>query len=866
MADDIKNLKESIKLQEEYNDVLKISQSISTAISASFKNRIKNQVKQLSNISSSNDITKKILEKEKQIDEINKTYFGRNKKLGKDKTNAYKVQIDSLKLEKEKLANLEEFSDGISDQLNNIDGVNSATEILLSLEKQRSEIMSDAVMAEDDISKAKIQMINDTSKLLSLEIKRIKATEKVQESANDLATKLTLAVDGFIQSAENIPLVGGLIGGIISGPMKNLKDSFTESAKKFTTTFRDAIAQRGVTSFQALKIASGNAFAVIKAGLTTTTLGIFALVGVLIAVIKSFSDLSAAAEDFRVETGLTRSQTEGLEKSINNVVASTAKLGVNAEEVTKAASSFATQFQNTQVPSEEVLENIVVLNKNFGVSIDSLTEVNKLFTTLSGVSADTAQFMTSTVVEAANLAKVSPNQVIEDLSKNAKAAFTFFGGSVEALSAAAIEAAKLGTSIEQAAEVSKGLLNFESSITSELEASAILGRNINFNDARRLAASGEILEAQKAVLDEVSKLGDITKLNVFEQEALADAAGMPIQDLVFQQKIRNNLGELGKEELDLAMKQLKAGTDISDISKEQLQNQTDQLSKQQEIQSEVNQLKNAFMGVVAEVGSVLTPLLLDLIPVMKAILAPVKLMVDGFSMLTNFLRETTGLAKVLGTIVAGIAGYQTVIVGKQIASLAITKTKSILESGYLRILYLQDALQKKNLLKSIGQMASNAFISASKTPFIGPLLGAAAAASAFALGMSYFSKADDLMSMPSGYGNRVLSSPEGTFALNNNDTVVAGTNLGLGNNETPNNNLGFREEQPFQTTNILETNLSNENNMEVLSAPLNIMINEIKSLRQDIRNRKNEVYLDGKKVTAQISRQVDRSSKNSYAI
>lgn len=595
-------------------------------------------------------------------------------------------------------------------------------------------------------------------------------------------------------------------------------------------------------------------------------LPIIAIAGLVTATISSFIDLSAAAEDFRVETGLTRSQTEGLEKSINNVVASTAKLGVNADEVSKAASSFATQFQNTQVPSEEVLENIVVLNKNFGVSIDNLTEVNKLFTTLSGVSADTAQFMTSTVVEAANLAKVSPNQVIEDLSKNAEAAFTFFDGSVEALSAAAIEAAKLGTSIEQAAEVSKGLLNFESSITSELEASAILGRNINFNDARRLAASGEILEAQKAVLDEVSKLGDITKLNVFEQEALADAAGMPIQDLVFQQKIRNNLGELGKEELDLAMKQLKAGTDISDISKEQLQNQTDQLSKQQEIQSEVNQLKNAFMGVVAEVGSVLTPLLLDLIPVMKAILAPVKLMVDGFSVISTFLRENIGLAKVLGTIVAGIAGYQTVIVGKQIASLAITKTKSILESGYLRILYLQDALQKKNLLKSIGQMASNAFISASKTPFIGPLLGAAAAASAFALGMSYFSKADDLMSMPSGYGNRVLSSPEGTFALNNNDTVVAGTNLGIGNNKTPNNNLGFREEQPFQTTNILETNLSNENNMEVLSAPLNIMINEIKSLRQDIRNRKNEVYLDGKKVTAQISRQVDRSSKNSYAI
>jgi len=41
-----------------------------------------------------------------------------------------------------------------------------------------------------------------------------------------------------------------------------------------------------------------------------------------------------------------------------------------------------------------------------------------------------------------------------------------------------------------------------------------------------------------------------------------------------------------------------------------------------------------------------------------------------------------------------------------------------------------------------------------------------------------FFGADDLMS---GYGNRTLSTPQGTYALNNNDTVIAGTNLFRGN-------------------------------------------------------------------------------------
>ena len=88
------------------------------------------------------------------------------------------------------------------------------------------------------------------------------------------------------------------------------------------------------------------------------------------------------------------------------------------------------------------------------------------------------------------------------------------------------------------------------------------------------------------------------------------------------------------------------------------------------------------------------------------------------------------------------------------------------------------AIQKGNLLKSIAGMAIEAYKSVVKTPFIGPILGAAAAAGAYALGKSYINKADDLMSP--GYGKRILSAPEGTFALNNNDTVIAGTDLNRG--------------------------------------------------------------------------------------
>ena len=46
--------------------------------------------------------------------------------------------------------------------------------------------------------------------------------------------------------------------------------------------------------------------------------------------------------------------------------------------------------------------------------------------------------------------------------------------------------------------------------------------------------------------------------------------------------------------------------------------------------------------------------------------------------------------------------------------------------------------------------------------------------------------ADDMVS--TGYGDRILSTPKGSIALNNQDTIVAGTNLGGGNNESKRTN------------------------------------------------------------------------------
>ena len=127
-----------------------------------------------------------------------------------------------------------------------------------------------------------------------------------------------------------------------------------------------------------------------------------------------------------------------------------------------------------------------------------------------------------------------------------------------------------------------------------------------------------------------------------------------------------------------------------------------------------------------------------------------------------------------------------------------------------------------------------AFAAASVVPFIGPVLGAAAAATVLAAGFGVLSSiptADDMFSPgggAAGYGSRVLTGPEGSIALNNQDDVVAGTNLMGGGGGA--------------------------------------VVSAIEKLGADIRALQVIVNLDGRKVTEGVSKVVSRNQSNNYGV
>ena len=560
------------RIQKEYEESLKVSQSLLTGLgklidanadkSGKANSALDKQNKAiksiLKDIESQEDLMKGVLDLQDQRATVDQRYFGINQKLRGAKKAELDLAIDGLKAENDKL----------------------------------------------------------------------NAINQVDAAAKDLTETMNGSLDGILNNLNSIPVVGGLFKSLASGPVESLKGSISAAGEVFVTSFAKNL-RSGVGGMQSLTAAAGStakAFTLLINPVTLLIVGIAALVGFAVA---GFAKMDAAAKTFRNETGLTNSQMQGLDTTIQNVAMSNAQLGVSMEDVAKAAADFTNQFEGLMVPSQEVLGNVTAIEKNFGVAASTQAKVNSLFQETAGLSAEAAQFQIAQVTQAANLAGVAPTRVLEDIANSAEAASNYFGGSVEELSKAAVKAAALGTSIKQASEVADNLMDFESSINAELEASAMLGQSINFNKARELAATGDILGAQQSVLDSLESTVDLNNLNKFQLDSIAKASGMPVAELKKQLNLRKQFGKLDSQGMKAAEQLLASGKELSDISDSDLAAQTAQVRAQEEMQSKMDSLKNTFGAIGTTLMAALAPLgemlIVPLISIGKILLPAIQL-------------------------------------------------------------------------------------------------------------------------------------------------------------------------------------------------------------------------------------------------
>ena len=266
-------------------------------------------------------------------------------------------------------------------------------------------------------------------------------------------------------------------------------------------------------------------------------------------VVGALVKMAMASFKFANETGLSYKQTLKMG----------AALAINAEGV----SALTEEFGNINNITTKMAGQMLILNKQFGITAGASAKLLKLQTATSGQSKEQLLNVQKEVAQMARLEGVSPAAVFESMAADSEAFAKFTKDSGKNLMAAAIQAKKLGLEMSSITGAAEGLLNLEDSLTKQMEASVLLGRDINLDRARSLALSGDIAGVQAEIVKAVGGENEWNGMNLIQRRALADAVGLQVSEVSkvvgAQNKLNQATEEGGKQQWGMVAKSAALG-------------------------------------------------------------------------------------------------------------------------------------------------------------------------------------------------------------------------------------------------------------------------------------------------------------------
>jgi len=174
----------------------------------------------------------------------------------------------------------------------------------------------------------------------------------------------------------------------------------------------------------------------------------------------------------------------GFVGGLTGATGQTALLSIAFKDASAVTKELANQFGGVEGSTFRTRLNTNLMAVNMGISGESAARLVGTLARSGDMTAQQAMDLAESTKQFAKQQGVIPSQAMEDIAQNSELFASYGAEATEELAKSAVQAAKLGVSMSTLGKVTDGLLDFESSITKELELSAMLGRNINLNRAR----------------------------------------------------------------------------------------------------------------------------------------------------------------------------------------------------------------------------------------------------------------------------------------------------------------------------------------------------------------------------------------------
>ena len=362
----------------------------------------------------------------------------------------------------------------------------------------------------------------------------------------------------FVDIEKNLGLTGKILEGINKIPILN---KFIDVNKALEAANKEASSLTG-SRWSVLGKALGSLGKGIKKNLTDPLV----YIGIATTAFKQLVDIgfsySRITADIAKNQGISSDQAALTQDRLRGIATASRDTLMTTNNLVEATNNLNNAFGTSADFSAKTLEDNLKLTKNLGLTVEEAAEYAKL-STLTGQTQE--EIVNSIGKQRKGV--ISNRKVLSEVAKVNGQLFAQYKGSPELISKAVIQTQKLGMTLQQAQNASKQLLNFEESISAELEAELLTGRDINLEKARYLALQGDSAGAAQELMKNVGSLADFQKLNVIQQEALAKAAGMQVDELTDSLVKAEQLKNLDQAQVKLYQQQIKDLRDKGQIEK-----------------------------------------------------------------------------------------------------------------------------------------------------------------------------------------------------------------------------------------------------------------------------------------------------------
>jgi hypothetical protein len=412
---------------------------------------------------------------------------------------------------------------------------------------------------------------------------------------------------------------------------------------------------------------------------------------------------------------------------------------INSERLQESLGYINQQLGTNGKLSQQDLITFTKLREQSGLTNEQLFSMQKYTLVTGGTLEDnvTTFQATSKILSYQNKVSLNTKQLMVDMGSVSNQTKLSIEGGAAGLAKAAVNAKLMGGNLEQVAAIADQLLNFESSIEAELSAELLTGKDITLEKARQAALNNDLATVASEITNQIGSAAEYSKMNRIQQEAMAKAVGMnanQLADVLVEQEAIRAVGKALSEDEQRAFEAAKAQYGIEQASKMLKEGQLDKLVEQQSIQDRFNQtilkLKDLFIQLAEPVLQIVSPfmdLVSTILPLINVILQPVM-----------------ATLRVIGSLISGIVKLITLDINGAMSDLSPTN----LFKGFTDL-----TTSSKNQITSLSGTTTT--------------------------GNDVISHGEG-----TGYGNRTLLMGKDAIQLNNQDTVIAGTGLFKGNQQS----------------------------------------------------------------------------------